>query len=257
MKGSKELSTFFIRTGYVRLPDTLSEPILSALEAVVDDLFADPTPPFRVNANSEVSRIDSILDRDPVFLNALRGDVVLPALQAMLGPDIEVARFRHNHATLNRPVDQSPRLHRDVQQWSRPILNVFIYLEASSAENGATLVVPGSHELPYYGPQSYGGGGAWADEYPELLHLVGQELPVPMPRGGVLLMNGLTFHSVGPNSTTGTRKSLVFACHSSDDLIHPEKSSHFVLAGSRTFRGNATQCISGGLELGAASDYGS
>jgi phytanoyl-CoA hydroxylase len=251
-----ELAAYFLRVGYARIPDVLPESTVASIEAVVDNLFVEPTPPFRLNARGDVSRIDGIVDRDPVFLEALRGYVILPALCALLGPNIELARFRHNHATLNRAGDQSPRLHRDVQQWSRPVLNVFIYLEDAQADNGATLVVPGSHELPYYGPQSGGGGGAWADEYPELRHLIGQELPVPMQRGGVLLMNGLVFHSVGANRTAGTRKSLVFACHSSDDLRHPEMPSYVQVAGSQPFRGNFAHRISGGLELATGPTRG-
>lgn len=243
------LASCFLSTGYARIPTQLSEALVSELETAVDALFANPTPPFRVNAQREVSRIDDLFGRDPVFAQALCSDQVLPALRALLGADIEVARYRHNHATLNRAGDQSPRLHRDVQQWSRSILNVFIYLEEASVEAGATLVVPGSQNLPYYGPQSEGGGGTWADEHAELRHLIGQELPIPMHRGGVLMMNGLVFHSVGESVTTGTRKSLVFACHSSDDLDRPEAPSRIQLTGERPFRGNTVQTISGGLRL--------
>jgi phytanoyl-CoA hydroxylase len=243
------LAGFFLRTGYARVPGLLPEPLVARIEATIDSLFAEPTAPYRVNRDDEVSRIDDLLDRDPVFLETLRSDAVLPALSALLGPDIEVLRFRHNHATLNRAGDQAPRLHRDVQQWSRPILNVFVYLEDADEETGATLIVPGSQDLPYYGPQSEGGGGTWADEHPELRHIIGQEVPIPMRRGGVLLMNPLTFHSVGENRTSRTRKSIVFACHSSDDLLPPEMGVHVQLAGERRFRGNNVQRISGGLEL--------
>jgi ectoine hydroxylase-related dioxygenase (phytanoyl-CoA dioxygenase family) len=245
----KKLAAYFLRVGYARIPEALPESTIASLEKVIDDLFAEPTPPFRVNTEDQVSRIDGIIERDPVFLKTLRGNIILPVLRALLGEDIEVARFRHNQATLNRAGDQVPRLHRDVQQWSRPVLNVFIYLEDATAENGATLVVPGSHELPYYGPQTGEGGGTWADEYPELRYLVGQELPVPMKRGGVLLMNALAFHSVGANHTVETRKSLVFACRSSDDLAHPRMPSHVQIVGKQTFRGNVAHQISGGMKL--------
>lgn len=250
MTDLRPMAAHLLGSGYARLPEPLPEPLLESLTAAVDAQFAQPTSPFRVNARREVSRIDGILERDPVFLEALRSRPLLPALQALLGPEIEVARFRHNHATLNRAGDQTPRLHRDVQQWSRPVLNVFVYLEEASVERGATLVVPGSQNLLYSGPQPGGGGGTWADEHPEAQHLVGQELPVPMRRGGVLLMNALTFHSVGENLTSETRKSLVFACHSSDDLLSEDGESHLQIAGNRTFRGNTAQRVSGGLEVG-------
>ena len=63
-------------------------------------------------------------------------------------------------------------------------------------------------------------------------------------------MNGLTFHSVGVNSTSRTRRSLVFACRSSDDLQHPELVSVEQVAGRARFKGHEGQPISGSLRLG-------
>lgn len=241
------LAAFFMQSGYVRLPEVLPEEIVRRLEETVDGLFAQPSEPYRVNDRGEVCRIEGLLDRSPVFREALQSSPVLPALHAVLGPNIEIALHRHNHVTLNRSGDVPFRLHRDVQQWSRPILDVFIYLEDADVSNGCTHVVPASHLLPYQGPQSHDGAGTWADEYAEFSHLIGQELPVPMPRGGVLLVNALTFHSVGHNYGSRSRRSLVFACHSCDDLISRDLTNHTLLAGTRVFRGNPALRVSGSL----------
>jgi phytanoyl-CoA hydroxylase len=245
----RRLAEHFLIAGYARLPGRLPEENVQVLESLVDRYFAEGIPPYRVNSEGTIARIDGLVERSPVFLEVLQSPSVRPYLEDLLGPAIDVARFRHNHATLNRENDQVPRLHRDVQQWSRAILNVFIYLEDASAENGATLVVPGSQNLPYCGPQAGGGGGAWADEYEEYEHLIGQEVPVPAVRGGVLLMNGLAFHSVGENKGAGTRKSLVFACTSADDLSSPDTESYVSLVGKKRFKGNSAQRVSGGLEV--------
>jgi ectoine hydroxylase-related dioxygenase (phytanoyl-CoA dioxygenase family) len=252
MSLDSELAAFFLREGYARLPGTLPVHLIENVRSVVDELFADPGPPNRVNEAGEVSRIDGLLDRDPIFLEILRTSFVVDPLRALLGPNVEVVRHRHNHATLNRRGDIPFRLHRDIQNWSRALVSVFIYLEAATVENGCTHVVPGSHQLPYAGPQSGDGGGNWADEHAEYASLLGQELPIPMPLGGVLFLNSLAFHSVGENRTATSRKSMVFACHSSDELSDDfGDDSRILLVGQRQFKGNSALRVSGSLTLGS------
>jgi ectoine hydroxylase-related dioxygenase (phytanoyl-CoA dioxygenase family) len=228
----------FTQAGYLRVPGRLDEAIVAELTSVVETVFAEAQEPYRVNATGDIFRVDGLLDRHPVFLQALGSAAILEPLVALLGPDIEVLRYRHNHATRNRAGDTPYRLHRDIQQWSRPLVNVFIYLDDSTVENGCTHVVPCSQALPYEGCQSGEGGGNWADEHDGYQHIMGQELPIPMPRGGVLLLNALAFHTVGRNVTTGPRRSIVFACHSTDDLRKGTNESSVLLAGRRFFRGN-------------------
>ena len=242
-----EAVTLFMHTGYLCVHDAIPRSLLVELKAQVDALFAAPSEPYRVNGEGEICRIEGLLARHPVFADALRSDRLLAVLTQLLGPDIEVALHRHNHATLNRRGDVPFRLHRDVQQWSRPLLDVFIYLEDADVENGCTHIVPGSHLLPYAGSQSGGGAGNWADEHKEYRHLIGQELPVPMKEGDVLLVHASTFHSVGVNRTSRSRRSLVFACHSSDDLNSRSLVDRELLVGRRTFRGNPALQVSGSL----------
>ena len=240
---------FFHSTGYVRLPETLPAAWILDLRMLIDGHFAKGVAPVRMNKAGQVTRLDGLVDRHPIFLTTLRLPLVLNALISLLGPNDEVAKYRHNHATLNRAGGIPFRLHRDIQQWSRPLLSVFIYLEDANVQNGCTHIVPGSHIIPYAGPQSGGGFGNWADEHEEYRCLIGQELPVPMPKGGVLLMNSLVFHSVGINHGEGTRVSLVFACHSADDLIpSTDRESTMLIAGNRQFKGNLAPRISGSLK---------
>lgn len=242
-----ELAAFFIRNGYVRVPGVLPETLLAAIESVLEREFSACDPPTRVNAEGQVSRLDNLIDRDPVFLRALRHPPVIRVLTALLGPDIEVVRDRHNQAALNRAGDIPFRLHRDVRHWSRPVVSVFLYFDEATVLNGCTHVVPGSHFLPYAGPQSNDGGGTWADEHEPFQHLIGQELPVPMPRGGVLVVDGLAFHSVGVNHSNTTRRSMVFACHSCDDLQPLHDHSRVLLVGERRYRGSSVHSVSGSL----------
>lgn len=243
-----KLAEFFQATGYLRVPEALPDTLVQDVRTKLEDQFVRAIPPFRTNRAGEVSRLEGLLDRDPIFLSVLRDPVVLDRLHMLLGPNIEVCRFRHNHATLNRAGDIPFRLHRDIQQWSRSLVSVFVYLEEATSLNGCTHIVPSSHTLPYAGPQSGDGGGNWADEHDQYRYLIGQELPMPMARGGVLMMSSLAFHTVGINQSAGTRMSMVFACHSSDQLDPVlEKSGTILVTGTRQFKGNPALRVSGSL----------
>ena len=209
---------FFDATGYLRILDAVDLDVLSAMHDIVKRDTNARREPLRVNARGEVARLDRLMERDPIFLEALRSPRIVEALTKILGPTVEVVRHRHNHATWNRPGDIPFRLHRDIQQWSQPLVSVFFYFEDSLVENGCTTVVPATHRLPYAGAQSGGGGGNWADEHDEYLCLIGQELPVEVPRGGVLLLNSLAFHSVGRSHVQRSRVSCVFALRAVDEL---------------------------------------
>jgi ectoine hydroxylase-related dioxygenase (phytanoyl-CoA dioxygenase family) len=245
-----DLARFFDATGYTKVPGRLPLDLISRMRTVVDDHFARGVHPYRVNDTGTPCRLDDLLERDPVFLDALRHECVAGALRQVLGPTVDVVHARHNHATLNNPGDIRFRLHRDIQQWSQPLVAVFFYLEPATVTNGCTTVVPASHRLPYAGPQSGGGGGNWADEHEQYQHLIGQELPVEMPAGGVLLLNCLCFHSVGRNTSASSRRSVVFACRASDELSQVEDPGVTRLFGKRRFLANRVLRVSGSLRQG-------
>jgi len=224
--------------------------LLQQINSLLGSHFENGVEPYRVNATGQICRLDALLSRDPVFLEALRHESVVDPLRQILGPVVEVVHGRHNHATLNNAGDIPFRLHRDIQQWSQSLVAVFFYLESARVENGCTYIVPGSHGLPYAGTQSEDGGGNWADEHDEYRHLIGQELPIEMPSGGVLLLNCLCFHSVGRNLSTHSRRSMLFACRSSDELSPTDSPVATRLFGRRRYVANSVHQVSGSLNRG-------
>jgi hypothetical protein len=240
---------FFRKNGYLRLKGSLPEGLIEQALLKIEIEFSSKRKPYRINKSGTISRIDQLLSRGAVFLEVLRDPLIKDALISLLGEDIEVAKFRHNHATLNRKGDIPERLHRDIQQWSRPLVAVFVYLENSNIDNGCTHIVPGSQFLPYAGPQSLDGGGNWADEHEDYEFILGQSLPVPMNKGEVLLLDCLTFHTVGKNSSDETRKSMVFACHSVDDVSgRDDDQKSILLCGHRKYKGTDVLQESGSLQ---------
>ncbi|WP_082963415.1 phytanoyl-CoA dioxygenase family protein [Mycolicibacterium peregrinum] len=253
---SADIARFFDTAGYWCGEERVHPGRVDRMHAVVADHLERAVAPLRVNDDGIPCRIDHLIERDPVFLETLRSPAIAEPLAAILGPTVEVVLHRHNHATRNFPQDIPMRLHRDIQQWSQPLVAVFIYLESSTVQNGCTRVVPGTHRAPYAGPQSGGGGGNWADEHDEYAAFIGQDLPVEMPRGGVLFLNCLCFHSVGGHTpgaveNTRSRYSIVFACRAIDELTADESADAVQLFGTRRWLANDALNVSGSLAKGS------
>jgi len=216
--------------GFVKFPEPLSPATVRALkDAIAHDIEHAVEPVVR-NAEGRIVRLSNILDRAPIFREVVTGPLVLEPLSDLLGPNIEVLRNRHNHATLRLPDPKSEALHRDVPQWSRGIVTVLFYLEESTAEKGCTQLVPGSHLLP------------WADKAASAVvrgRLQDQVVRAESPAGGLMCIDSLLWHGVGANRTDQTRMTLTMGYHSVDDLASVEDPQRMLVSGKRPYTGNA------------------
>src|SRR5438093_409408 len=104
----------FRLAGFVRLPDTLPpETVHVLLDAIQHDIDHAVEPVVR-NQEGRIVRLSNVLDRAPIFGEVATSPPVLDPLEDLLGPNIEVLRNRHNHATLRLPDPRAEVLHRDV-----------------------------------------------------------------------------------------------------------------------------------------------
>ena len=215
--------------GFVKLPEALPEETVRALVAAIErDIEAAVEPVVR-NREGRIVRLSNVLDRAPVFREVATSPLVLDPLEDLLGPDIEMLRNRHNHATLRLPDPRAEALHRDVPQWSRGIVTVIFFLEESTCEKGCTQLVPGSHLLPW----------ARDAEAVERAGLSSQVVRAEMPVGGLLAIDSLLWHSVGPNRTGQTRTSMTLGYHSADDLASVEDPQRVLVRGRRRYAGHS------------------
>jgi ectoine hydroxylase-related dioxygenase (phytanoyl-CoA dioxygenase family) len=198
--------------------------------------------PYHCDNQQRVVRLDNIIDREPIFQEVFTSPFILEPLISLIGPNIELVRNRHNHATLNLKGASTPRLHRDVLQWSRSLVTVILYLEAATIENGCTHLIPGSHFFPFIGTPN--NGGTWMDEHSIYADFLNQSLPVPMPEGGVLIFDSLIFHAPGNNMTEGTRMTVTMGYHSVDELSDQDDPKRLLVHGERLYRGNDTYLAS-------------
>ena len=224
----------FRHKGFLKLKDRLPGEQVEELKKAIWRNVREEVQPVVRDREGRVVRISGVVDREPVFFETASSPLVLDPLESLLGPNIELIKNRHNHATLRLASENRPEgLHRDVRQWSRTIFTVIFYLQETTVENGCTLAVPGSHHFP-------GVTGRLYDEA-RTRHLLDQALPVPMPEGGMLVIDSMIMHGVGQNQTDGTRMSMTMGYHSVDELSDVENPQRILVRGERPYDGNDTR----------------
>jgi ectoine hydroxylase-related dioxygenase (phytanoyl-CoA dioxygenase family) len=229
MRLTPEQQWLFRVAGFVKLPDRLpAETVREMREAIEDDIAAAREPLVR-NAAGRIVRLSDALDRAPIFRQVATSPLVLDPLEDLLGPNIELLRNRHNHLTLRLPDRRAEALHRDVPQWTRGLVTVLFFLEESTCEKGCTQLVPGSHLLPW---------AATPAEAIERGRLQDQVVRAEAPEGGLLAIDSLLWHGVGPNKTEQTRTTMTMGYHSVDDLATAGEPQCLLARGERPYAGN-------------------
>lgn len=234
---------FFQLNGYLVAGGVIPSAIIDRVRSAARREIDQRVRPYRLVGGS-IARLDQLWDRDPVYREVIEHPPLLDCVEDLLGPNIEYLTRRHNHLTLNGSQHQvagrgGSGLHRDSLQWSRPIVTVLVYLDDSTAETGATQLIPGSHNLlPYLGMPSDGGGGIQLAERDEYKGYAEQALICEVPRGGVLFFNSLLFHSAGVNRTSGERMSITLGYRSVDELQPSPPGYGHLVRGEAVYRGN-------------------
>jgi ectoine hydroxylase-related dioxygenase (phytanoyl-CoA dioxygenase family) len=236
---NQELARFYRDQGYLKLPNVFDNSQTEIIRAFVQeqaDLAQGDTDPSNPNR-----KLYGLYDRNPELMKRVIGHhALVGALIIILGPNVVFVKNRHNHATINNTVGEPAEgLHRDILQPTRGLVTAVIYLQDSTLENGATRIIPGSHNLPYVGVPQANGGGTWMADHEEYDGLENQAVPVPMKEGDVLLFNGLLFHGVGSNQNGQPRISMTLGFRSVDELdALPDLSRQILVAGQNIYRGN-------------------
>lgn len=195
-----------------------------------------PAPPA-----GRTAKMYRLYQRNPELMHrVISHPRLVGPLKSLLGPNVVFLTNRHNHAAANTEQGAPAEgLHRDILQPTRSILTATIYLEDATIDNGATRIVPGSHDLPYVGVPEVTGGGVWMNQHEEYAGLEEQALPIPMKAGGVLLFSSLVFHGVGGNLSGGSRASMTLAYRAVDELdAQPDTLRQILVSGEQTYRGN-------------------
>lgn len=238
MTPSDEDIWHFQHSGYYVVPQTLPEALIARLNAATDRELAAVREPIVWEKGDgrdsrDIRRLSKILQRDPVFMEAATQPFLLDALEIALGPNIDLLTNKHNHLMVRPPQSGIVPWHSGEEAYEPTLVTALIYLEESTIENGCVRIVPGSHHRPFRQQRRYPGG----DFHTHALYY--RALPVPMPRGGILIFNDSCFHGADVNRSPHSRRSMTlgYRAHDAHD-VSKEDPEKVLVRGERTYTGH-------------------
>ena len=170
-----------------------------------DDLYAQLDAEFKATEFSQglfyghrTKRFGRVLSRADTTQALALHDVAAGAAEAILGPGCQNIQLNLTQAIEIWPGSFAQVPHRDQDIWlgaSRAgelMVNAMWALDDFTAENGATMVWPGSHRSDEPLPTEPG-------------------VAVEMPKGSLCLFLGSTLHGGGPNWSAAPRRGLVMS----------------------------------------------
>lgn len=203
--GIEQLDTL----GYIVVPDVLDWQTLQTVRDRVEELYQEEGE----NAGSEFRkepgsrRLANLVDKGEIFERLVAVPAVLSLVRHVLGDRFKLSSF--NARSANPFNAEGQPLHCDAaavpDEQGYWVCNTIWLLDDFTRDNGATRVVPGSHQwrmLP-------------KDALADPLAAHPEEVLVTGTAGSVVVMNTHAWHGGTANRTTGHRRALhAFYCRS-------------------------------------------
>jgi len=192
MTDSAEIVSELERSGYAVIPKRMDHEDLTAARSELGELLAPVCWGSGFDGN-RTKRVFALLARSRCMDRAALDPLVLDVVEQAVGPGTQ---FSITFATEVHPGQGAQVLHYDQGIYPVPrdrdmMLTAIWALDDFTASNGATLVVPGSHQLATGKPDP------------------GQAVPVEMAAGSLLLFSGRLYHGAGANTSTQPRLGVV------------------------------------------------
>ena len=227
MKLKNEYKSKWDKEGYLAIEHLLPEDDLAKLRYRFDEFarqgehLTESTDRFKMTSIESISDPSAIQGSSIQMIaepHELGGEVmalardprILDLVEIALGPNIQL----YYSQVFMKPPNQGNKApwHQDFAFYAHTradLLNVHIYLDDSTVENGCLRVVPGSQKL---GILNHFKNGVFTGElqgdtspYDE------QEIVLPMQAGGLVMWHTMTLHRSYPNKSVEQRRALVLA----------------------------------------------
>jgi ectoine hydroxylase-related dioxygenase (phytanoyl-CoA dioxygenase family) len=207
--------------GYCVVPGVLdADEVASVHEAIEraaheDDLSGRASLYGPDNVNR---RIWALLNRGEEFIRLGTHPLALSLLRARMGPDILLTNLTVN-ITAPGGDREIGRLHTDQSFLTEPVpylfaMNVTWFIDDFTEENGATLIVPGSHKLT---------------SFPSFELAPSTPAQLTGPAGSMAVLDGRIHHATGLNRTTDQKRRGVIGTYSPPFIRSQENWSRSLL----------------------------
>jgi ectoine hydroxylase-related dioxygenase (phytanoyl-CoA dioxygenase family) len=198
---SDEECAFLDENGYLPMENLLSEEQVDRLRARFDELVAEEGEDAGKEVHQEAGthRLSNLIDKDELFEICISHPKVLAAMHHVLGDEFKLSSL-NGRASL--PGQGLQGLHADwkggVEKGDYYVCNSIWLLSDFTEENGATRVVPGSHNSGQHPRDVLDEPTA---EHPDQVLLTAK-------RGTVVIFNSHTWHGGTLNQTDQLRYGL-------------------------------------------------
>ena len=219
---------FFNHNGYLIKPDFVIGDALVRMQQAAIRMAEQAQPPAEYEADvhyegapasredeggQTVRRFLDVFDRDPVFSAFGAGDDVKAVLSTLMDTPIYLVRNHHNSLmTKNPKYSSQTNWHRDIRYWhynQENLISVWLALGNESRENGALMLIPGSHRLEFE-RQNFDDQLFFKKDFPENKALIDSAVLAELSPGDVLFFHCRTLHAASNNLTSQTKHSLVY-----------------------------------------------
>ena len=185
--------------GFVVLPGPIGPDEFPRLEAAYDASVEHADPADRSNGRTgATTRVHDFVNRDPVFDALYVHPPVLDACCRIIRRPFKLStmhgRTLNPHQAPQGLHADFPRADDDVSAGAWPMVGFIFMVDPFTADNGATLFVPGSHQ--------------WSHARREVPADHPDQMPACGPAGSMIVFNGSAWHGHGANRTDRPRRSL-------------------------------------------------
>lgn len=189
-----------LRDGYCIVPDAVPRDLVESLNCELDTSFK--RAPFCEGGfyGARTKRFGTLLRRSAAAVEFIRHPLILAIAAKVLGPWCDRFNLNLTQGIEIHPGAPAQYPHRDQDMWQgtkgeiQYLINVIWPLTSFTAENGATLVWPGSHDP------------AMLDQPPQRAPMVAEMAP-----GAALVFLGSTPHGAGANRSDTVRRGVIIS----------------------------------------------
>ncbi|MBU0555979.1 MAG: phytanoyl-CoA dioxygenase family protein [Alphaproteobacteria bacterium] len=198
ISGATTASEDLQRHGFCVLQDIEPQARIAEIDRALDPRFA--STPFCQGGfyGPRTKRFGGLLKRVPAVENLVRNAAVMRLVRSVLDPWCDTIQLNLTQALELHPGAPAQLPHRDQDMWRGPageleyLVNVMWPVSPFKAENGATLIWPGSHNL-----------GTAGDD--------GNPIALEADPGSAILFLGSTLHGAGSNHTSAVRRGIIIS----------------------------------------------